>query len=81
MLSRILTTGAAVTLIAPEWLAEQWWRRAVEGCSEWHLLSPTDGVYTHGSWSTPAPRPFWRTAVFRFKAIRPSATMAKSGSG
>jgi len=70
VVSRILATGAHVTLVVPEWRAQPWWRRAVEGCIEWHQLPLADGVYTHGSRSTPAPRPFWRTAVFRFGATR-----------
>lgn len=80
VVSHILATNATVTLVVPEWRAQQWWRRAVDGCLEWHSLPAADGVFTHASRSTPAPRPFWRTAVFRFGATPPSATMRSAGS-
>lgn len=80
VLSHILATTATVTLVVPEWRAQQWWRRAVDGCLEWYSLPAADGVFTHASRSTPAPRPFWRTAVFRFEATPPSATTRSAGS-
>jgi len=70
VVSRVLRTQATVTLIAPVWRAQHWWKRAVEGCSEWHILPPADGVFTHASRSAPAPMPFWQTAVFRFEPTR-----------
>lgn len=63
---KIVATGATVTLVAPEWRAQPWWQRAVDNCSEWRRLPMTDGVYIHGSRSSPARRPFWRTVAFRF---------------
>lgn len=62
----IVATGATVTLVAPEWRAQPWWQRAVDTCTEWHRLPVADGVHKHGSESTPARSPFWRTVVFRF---------------
>lgn len=77
---RIVASGATITLIAPEWRAQPWWSRAVEAADEWHLLSPADGVYTRGTRSRPAPRPHWRTAVFRFTGTQPCATTKTAGS-
>lgn len=76
----IVTTGAAVTLVAPEWRAQPWWRRAMEACEEWNRLPPADGVYTRGLRSTPAPPPSWRTVVFRFAATPTYGTTASVGS-
>lgn len=70
VISHVLRTDATVTLIAPVWRAQQWWRRAVDGCSEWHILPAADGVFTHASRSEPTTTPFWRTAVFRFEPTR-----------
>lgn len=75
----ILASNATVTLIAPEWRAQPWWRRAVEGCHEWYPLPLEDGVYTHGSRSSPAPRPFWRTVAFRFEPTPHCATTPNDG--
>lgn len=80
VVNQALSTGATVTLVAPEWRAQQWWRRAVDGCLEWRRLPEADGVFTHASRSTPARRPFWRTVVFRFGATPPSATTRSAGS-
>ena len=63
---RIVATRATVTLIAPVWRAQPWWRTAVEACWEWQLLPMEEGVYACGSRSDAEPRAFWRTAVFRF---------------
>lgn len=68
--SKALRTNATVTLIVPVWRAQPWWQRAVDGCSEWHILPPADGVFAHASSSTPARTPFWQTAVFRFEPTR-----------
>jgi len=70
VVSRALRSNATVTLIAPVWRAQQWWRRAVDGCTGWCILPPADGVFTHALRSVPATLPFWRTAVFRFGPIR-----------
>lgn len=70
VVSHALRTGATMTLIAPVWRAQPWWRRAVDGCAEWLILPPTDGVFTHPSSSMPARTPFWQTAVFRFEPTR-----------
>lgn len=80
VVNQALSTGATVTLVAPEWRAQQWWRRAVDGCLEWRRLPEADGVFTHASPSTPARRPFWRTVVFRFGATPPSATTRSARS-
>lgn len=79
VVSRILNTNATVTLIAPVWRAQPWWRRVVEGCSEWHILPPPPGVFTHDSQSRPAASPFWRTAAFRFERTNSSVTTANGG--
>ena len=76
---KIVTSGAAVTLVAPEWRAQPWWQRAVDNCREWTRLPAEDGVYTHGSGSSPAPTPFWRTVAFRFEATPPCATTRSAG--
>lgn len=78
---KIIAEGAAVTLIAPEWRAQPWWSRAVEAATEWRVLPAADGVHTHGTRSSPAPTPQWRTAVFRFSTPAPSATTLPDGSG
>eukprot|EP00168_Porphyra_purpurea_P018165 TRINITY_DN662_c0_g1_i10.p1 TRINITY_DN662_c0_g1~~TRINITY_DN662_c0_g1_i10.p1 ORF type:complete len:892 (+),score=165.22 TRINITY_DN662_c0_g1_i10:970-3645(+) len=66
VISKVIRTGATVTLIAPVWRAQLWWQRAVDGCAEWHLLPVTAGVPPHVSPSQQARKPFWRTAVFLF---------------
>ena len=76
---RILETRATATLVAPAWRAQPWWSRAVAGATSWRLLPPASGVYKHGSRSTPAPRPFWRTAVFRFTPVPTYATTSNAG--
>jgi len=63
---RIVATRATVTLVAPVWRAQPWWRAAVEACWEWQMLPAAEGVYPCDSRSDAAPRAFWRTAVFRF---------------
>lgn len=80
IVNQALSTGATMTLVAPEWRAQQGWRGAVDGCLEWQRLPAADGVFTHASRSTPARRPFWRTVVFRFGATPPSATIRRAGS-
>lgn len=70
VVSHVLRTKTTVTLVAPVWRAQQWWRRAVEGCAEWHILPAADGVFIHASQSARARTPFWRTAVFRFAPTR-----------
>jgi len=80
VVNRVLTTGAAVTLVVPKWPAQPWWRRAVTGCHSWHTLPEADGVFTHGSESMPTTRPFWRTAVFLFEATRRCATTLSAGT-
>lgn len=70
VISHVLRTDATVTLIAPVWRAQQWWRRAVDGCTDWHILPAADGVFTHASQSELTTTPFWRTAVFRFEPTR-----------
>lgn len=79
VVAKIIASGAAVTLVAPAWHAQPWWARATEAATEWRLLPPAAGVFTHGSRSTPAPRPFWRTAVFRFGGTRLCGTTATVG--
>ena len=68
---RIVATRATVTLIAPVWRAQPWWRTAVDSCREWQVLSPAEGVYAPGSRYDAAPPAFWRTAVFRFAPTPP----------
>lgn len=80
VVNKIARSSATLTLIAPEWRAFPWWHKAQDHCLEWWRLPPRDGVYTHGSRSTCAPRPFWRTVVFRFGPTRPSATTTTAGS-
>lgn len=80
VVAKIISSGAAVTLIAPVWRAQAWWARAVEAATEWRLLPPQAGVFTHGSRPTPAPQPFWLTAVFRFAGTRLCATTGTGGS-
>lgn len=80
VVSKIISDKATVTLIAPAWRAQPWWRRATEAATEWRLLPPAAGVFTHGSRSTPAPTPFWRTAVFRFSGGPACATTRTVGS-
>lgn len=70
VISKIMTTNATVTLVAPVWRAQLWWQRAVEGCTEWWILPKRDGVFKHGSPSQREHTPFWRTAVFRFEPTR-----------
>jgi len=36
--SRTIRSNATVTLIAPVRRAQQWWLRAVDGCTEWCIL-------------------------------------------
>jgi len=50
--SRTIRSHATVTLIAPVWPAQQWWRRAVDGCTEWCilLLSSYGRVLFHTLW-------------------------------
>lgn len=80
VVSKIISSNAAVTLIAPVWRAQPWWRRATEAASEWRVLPPEAGVFTHGSRSTPTQTPFWRTAVFRFNGGTASAMTRTVGS-
>lgn len=80
VISHIVATNATVTLIAPEWKAQPWWQRAVDGCQEWQRLPVADGVYTRGSRSTPAPPPSWRTVAFLFVATPPCATTQSAGN-
>lgn len=80
VITHILTVNATVTLIAPEWRAQPWWRRAVHGCTEWHRLPAEDGVFTHGSASGPGIWPFWRTVVFRFASTPLCATTPSAGA-
>jgi len=63
---KIIRHGAAATLIAPVWRAQEWWHRAVEACSSWEELPPSEGVFTHGDRGSLAPRPHWKVAAFRF---------------
>jgi len=77
---KIVASNATVTLIAPEWRAQPFWSRAVEAADEWYLLPLEDGVCTHGTQSTPARRPHWRTAVFRFTRTPTYATIRPDGS-
>lgn len=77
---KIIQSGASRTLVAPEWRAQPWWQRAMDHCTEWVRLAPVHGVYTHGSRSTPAPRPLWRTVVFRFAGTTPCGTTRSAGS-
>jgi len=79
VITHILTVNATATLIAPEWRAQPWWRRAVHGCTEWHRLPAEDWVFTHGSASGPGIWPFWRTVVFRFAQIPLCATTPSAG--
>lgn len=76
---KIVASRASFTLVAPEWRAQPWWQRAMDNCSEWTRLPAEDGVYTHGSRSTPAPTPFWRTVVFRFVGTPRCATTPSAG--
>lgn len=80
VVNRILANNVTATLIAPEWRAQPWWRRVVDGCQEWQRLPLEDGVYTRGSRSTPAPPPSWLTVVFRFVATPSCATTPSAGS-
>lgn len=66
VVDKIVRDAATVTMVAPVWKAQGWWHRAVEASRAWELLPPEEGVFTHGSQSTPAPAPQWRVAVFRF---------------
>lgn len=75
----ILATKSTVTLVAPAWRAQSWWAVAVAGAWSWCLLPRAYGVSTHGSKSTPAPTPFWRTAAFRFCAPGPCARRSNAG--
>lgn len=70
IVAKIVASGATVTLVAPAWRDQPWWRRATEAATEWRLLPPSAGVVTHGSESTRTPHPSWRTAVFRFGGTR-----------
>jgi len=76
---KIITEGATVTLIAPAWRAQPWWRRATEAATDWWLLPVTDGVGAQGTRSAPGQRPHWRTAVFRFAPVE-CATTASDGT-
>lgn len=76
----IIQSGASVTLFAPVWRAQPWWQRAMDHCTEWVRLAPVHGVYTHGSRSTPAPRPLWRTVVFCFAGTTPCGKTRSAGS-
>lgn len=80
VISKIVATGAAVTLVAPVWRSQPWWRRDTEAATAWRLLPPEAGVFVHDSRSTPAPTPCWRTAVFRFADSRVCATTTTGGS-
>lgn len=79
VVQRIVASGATVTLIAPEWRAQPWWSRAVEGCLEWFPLPSEDGVHKGDLRSSPARRPFWRTVVFRFRPTPLSPTTPNDG--
>lgn len=70
VISHILRTNSTFTLLAPVWRAQQWWRRAVDGCTEWDVLPAADGVSTHASQSARETKSFWRTAAFRFGPMR-----------
>lgn len=80
VVTRIILTSAAVTLIAPAWRAQAWWSQATRHATEWHLLPVEDGVHTHGSQSRPGTQPFWRTAVFRFEPTPRCATTSSAGA-
>jgi len=75
---KIVATGARVTLVAPRWEAQPWWAAAVEACSHWEQLPAAEGVFTHGSRSTPARRPTWDVVAFRFSSG--AATRCREGS-
>jgi len=75
-----VATGATVTLVAPVWPAQPWWRTAVEACWEWQILPTAVGVYAPGSRSDAEPRAFWRTAVFRFAPTPRCATTLSDGT-
>lgn len=80
VITRIILTSAAVTLIVPVWRAQAWWSQATRHATEWNVLPDDDGIHTHGSQSRPGRRPFWQTAVFRFGPTPHSATTSSDGT-
>lgn len=74
VVTKIIQTGAAVTLVAPRWEAQPWWGLALRHCDTMRELAPADGVFTHGSYANPAAPLKWRVVVFRFngRAATPS---------
>eukprot|EP00168_Porphyra_purpurea_P020474 TRINITY_DN863_c0_g1_i10.p4 TRINITY_DN863_c0_g1~~TRINITY_DN863_c0_g1_i10.p4 ORF type:complete len:270 (-),score=31.96 TRINITY_DN863_c0_g1_i10:1693-2502(-) len=65
---KIIHFNLSVTLVAPIWKAQAWWLAAMDACVAYHELPPHEGVFTHALWDTPAPKPKWGVAVFRFGA-------------
>lgn len=53
-------------MIAPRWEAQPWFCWAVAASTNHYQLPSWAGVLTHGSRSTPAPKPKWDVMVFRF---------------
>eukprot|EP00168_Porphyra_purpurea_P002129 TRINITY_DN124_c0_g1_i1.p2 TRINITY_DN124_c0_g1~~TRINITY_DN124_c0_g1_i1.p2 ORF type:complete len:773 (-),score=79.36 TRINITY_DN124_c0_g1_i1:1080-3191(-) len=67
VVDKAVRDGAALTLVAPRWRAQPWYWRAVEECTH-HFPLPADAaLFTHGTRSTPAPKPNWGVDVFRFE--------------
>ena len=83
VLDKVIRERVTATVVAPVWKAQPWWARAVEACASWQLLPPAEGVYCAGQIPTKRPTgsPFWRTAVFRFRAGPVYATMRTGGDG
>lgn len=66
VVDKIVREDAAVTLVAPFWPAQPWWPLAVRACTAFLPLPAEEGVFLHGSRTTPVSRPDWRVVVFRF---------------
>lgn len=70
VMAEIIRRRATVTLIAPVWRAQGWWRRAVEACDAYEVLPRAEGCFTHGARDLPAPPPQCEVAAFRFRGGR-----------
>lgn len=74
----IEASKVTATVVLPVWQAQWWWTVAMANANEANLLPHVNGLFLSGHDQSPAPRPTWRTAVFRFvdgnrRAVTPPA--------
>lgn len=66
VVTKAIHDGATMTLVSPRWECQPWYWPAAEAADmTWHLPQH-HCVFTHGSRTTPSPKPPWGVVVFRF---------------